>query len=354
MPFVRAHGLLSVVSAILVTFAASTPTPMRAQEAGQEGTQRVGVVLLPRGSASSDMTDSLTELLIAAVAARGATQIVGKEEFQAALGRDDAGTLACIESDACLGRMGRELGVSQLIAGTLRLDPATDAHPERFRFELYRLDVESGTARGHVAREVDAGFSALLSALTASVDELYVERVEPGAVVLSTSPPEVSLTIDDTAVASSEDGSYRRDFLVPGPHQLVARASGHEPLAREFTIEAGTTLMLSLELAPRIERLEVSALTIALGGVGVVALGVGIGIGQLSQSSPTESLNMRGSDAFYAARETEALVANVLFAVGGAFVIGALVSLAVDLTSSSEASLERALARASRGEIVWW
>ena len=126
-------------------------------------TSRIGVVLLARGATDPSVADSLTELLIATVASRGAMEIVGKEEFQAALGRDDAGTLECIESDACLGRMGRELRVGELITGTIRVD-ADD--PDRFRFELYRLDVASGSARGHVSHEIEGGLGNLLGALT--------------------------------------------------------------------------------------------------------------------------------------------------------------------------------------------
>ena len=327
----------------------------RASAQEVEGTvdrRRVGVVLLPRGEASADMTDSLTELLIAAVAARGATEIVGKEEFQAALGRDDAGTLACIESDACLGRMGRELHVRELIAGTLHYEAATAQTPERFRFELYRLDVESGNARGHVAREVDDGFSSLLSALTSSVDGLYVERVEPGSIVVSTTPPGATLALDDEPLEPSPDGSFRHGFLVPGAHRLSARAAGHEPFAREVSIEPGTTLMLSIELVPRAEQLTISVPTMILAGVGAAILGVAVGVGALSQGQPDRTLDMRQSQSFFATRELEANAANVLYGVAGASLLAALVSLVIDVTSGSDGS--EATARAMRGELARW
>jgi hypothetical protein len=312
---------------------------------------RVGVVLLPRGEASPDMADSLTELLIAQIASRGATQIVGKEEFQAALGRDDAGTLACIESDACLGRMGRELGVEELVAGTVHLERAA-AGEERFRFELYRLDVENGAALGRVAREVDDGLSALLAALTSSVDELYVERVEPGAIVVSTTPAGATLSLDDEPLAAGQDGSFRHGFLIPGSHRLSARAAGHEPFARDVEIEPGTTLMLSIELVPRTEALSISAPTMILAGVGAAILGTAVGIGAVSQGQPDHVLDMRQSQSFFAARELEANAANVLYAVGGASLVAALVSLVLDVTATDPGG--DAAARAMRGEVAQW
>jgi hypothetical protein len=295
------------------------------------------------------MADSLTELLIAAIASRGAVEIVGKEEFQAALGRDDEGTLACIESDACLGRMGRELGVEELVAGTVsteRMEGSAELGRaevgEHFRFELYRLDVENGSALGRVAREVDGGFSALLSALTTSVDELYVERIEPGAIVVTEPLPVV------------RDGSFRRGFLVPGLHRLTARAAGHEPLTREVEIEPGTTLMLSLELERRAESLFVSTTTAVLAGAGVAILGSALGVGLSSQTERDVSLNMRQSREFFEARELEANVANVLFAVGGGCLVAAVVSLVLDLTSSDDDASEPEASRVMRGEVARW
>jgi len=321
-------------------------SPALAQE--DAGPRRVGVILLPRGAASPEMTDSLTELLIAAVASRGTTEIVGKEEFQAALGRDDAGALECIESDACVGRMGRELRLDELVAGTLHIFP--DA-PDRFRFELYRLDVESGSARGRVARELDGGFSALLGALTSSVDELYVERVEPSALVVEAIPSSAELALDDEPLVRSSDGVFRQGFLPPGDHVLLGRAPGHRALSRALTLEPGTTLMLRLELEPQPVHVEIRAVTLGPASGGPPSPGVAIGVGLSSQSGAPSELGMRQSRAFYDARDLEATLANVLFVVGGVALVAGAVSLIFDLTASEEAGV---LARLARGEVASW
>ncbi len=330
--------------------------PARAGELGRRGVAtgggRVGVVLLPRGAADAEMTDSLTELLIATLASRGAREIVGKEEFQAALGRDDAGTLACIESNPCLARMGRELRVGELVAGTLRLDRDASAG-EHYRFDLYRLDAATGHVRGRVAREIDGGLEALLGALTSSIDELYLEHVEPGALVLAVSPRDARVELDGQPLEAGLDGFRRRGFLSPGRHRLVARASGHEPLSRELELEAGTTLMLSLALVEQTSAPPVSLRTGLFVGLSGALLASGIGLGLSSQLEPEGALTMRASQRFYADRVNDALAANVLFALAGAAAIGALVSLGVDLSSEPDVPPE-ALEAALRGELARW
>ncbi len=343
---VRLRSWLVLVAWLACVGSLAWACPVLAQDG--EGPRRVGVILLPRGAASPEMTDSLTELLIAAVASRGTTEIVGKEEFQAALGRDDAGALECIESDACVGRMGRELRLDELVAGTLHIFP--DA-PDRFRFELYRLDVESGSARGRVARELDGGFSALLGALTSSVDQLYVERVEPSALVVEATPSSAELVLDEEPLARGSDGIFRQGFLPPGDHVLIGRAPGHRALSRALTLEPGTTLMLRLELEPQPVRVEIGALSLGLASGGLVSLGVAIGVGLSSQSGAPADLGMRQSQAFYDARSLEATLANVLFVVGGVALLAAAVSLVFDLTGEQESQL---VARLRRGEIASW
>jgi hypothetical protein len=331
-----------VIVALALALGGILASSARAQDAATMSSEpqptprmRVGVVLLPRGAATPEIADSLTELLIAAIAARGDTEIVGKEEFQSALGRDDAGTLACIESDACLGRMGRELRVRELVAGTLHVDPAA---PDTYRFELYRLDVESGSARGRIAREVDGGLSALLSALNSSVDELYVERLEPGAIVVTLRPPGASLALDDDALERAADGSFRASFVVPGEHRLTARAGGFVPWSRRVTVEPGTTLMLSVELTPRSVDVPMSPWTWAL-GVSTLALGVpAIGLGLASLGTPDTMASMREVRAFYDARTTEALAANVLFVAAGVALVGTVVSVVLDLFTDAGAA----------------
>jgi len=304
-------------------------------------------VLLPRGATDPSVADSLTELLIATVASRGAMEIVGKEEFQAALGRDDAGTLDCIESDACLGRMGRELGVGELITGTIRVN-AED--PDRFRFELYRLDVASGTARGHVSHEIEGGLGNLLGALNTSVEELFVERLDPGAVVLTVSPADATVTLDAFPILGVA-GHFRSDFIPPGDHTLVARASGYRLIERVVHVEPGTTLMLDLSLTRRSSTASFSPLTWTLGGTALASLGVAVGLGLSSTARPESAqLTMSETTTYFNARSDEALAANILYGVSAALVLGTVITLILDLSAEETDVIARALG----GEVATW
>lgn len=328
-----------------------TPSPSMAEAPSAPRVTRMGVVLLPRGATDPSVSDSLTELLIARVASRGAMEIVGKEEFQAALGRDDAGTLDCIESDACLGRMGRELRVSELITGTIHIG-ATDA--ERIRFELYRLDVASGSARGHVSREIEGGLPSLLGALNTSVDELFVERIDPGAVVLTLTPSHAVVTLDEFPVLGAE-GRFRSDFLSPGDHTLVARASGFRTQQRIVHVEPGTTLMLDMDLTERVSERALSPLTWTLGATSVVGFGFALGLGVASSARPETlagqpPLTMSQSNLYFTARADEALAANILFGVSAALAIATVVTSILDLTIEEADIVEQAM----RGEVATW
>lgn len=358
-------SLAAPLVALLVGLALAWTAQVRAQESPLEPedvpqalASRVGVVLLPGGQVTPEVADSVTELVIAALAGRGAREIVGKEEFQVALGRDDAGTLACIESNACLGRMGRELRVSELVAGTLRLD-RDPAGEERYRFDLYRLDAASGHVRGRVTREIEGGLAAVLELLTSSIDELYVEHVEPGAIALSIRPPDALVELDSQPLEAQpredgEDALLRRGFLPPGRHRLVARADGYEPLFRDVTIDPGTTLMLSLELSPRTRERTISLVTgLLYAGSGVV-LATAAGLGVLSQAIADEGLDMRASWAFYEDRQREALSANILFGVAGALLVGALVGTILDFVLDDDDGASEALQAALRGEGWRW
>lgn len=313
----------------------------------EDGPRRVGVVFLPRGAAAAEMTDSLTELLIATIAARGRVEIVGKEEFQAALGRDDEGTLACVESDACLGRMGAELGLDELVTGTLFVgERSSDA----FRFDLFRLDAASGTSRGRVTREVRGDLPALLGALTRSVDELYVEHEVPGALVVEATPPHAAVFLDDEALERRADGTFRAPYVSPGEHVLRARAPGHRPLSRTVRIETGTTLMLTVELAVRSREPTISPWTIALASAAAGLFAVATGLGIASQAEAPENLDMRRTHAHYEARAHEATSANVGFALGGLALVGAGVAFAFDLTTEEPAPVDERAGRTRRGD----
>ena len=91
----------------------------RLQAPPPDPAKRVAVLLLAARGVDPETADALTEVAIGALAARGGATILGKEEFQAQLGQGEARSMECVTSTACLGRVGVELGVDEVIAGTI-------------------------------------------------------------------------------------------------------------------------------------------------------------------------------------------------------------------------------------------
>ena len=179
--------------------------------------RRVAVLILAAGGGvDPSMADGLSELLVGALAVQGGVTIVGKEEFQAQLGQGDEGTLDCISSLACLGRVGVQLDVVEVVAGTL-------AHrDERWVFNLNRVDVRTGEIVGRVFREVEGDLGAVADALNAAIPELYAPAPEPeppvppaplepapGALVLSTPVDGAEVAIEGALVGRTEHGGLR-------------------------------------------------------------------------------------------------------------------------------------------------
>lgn len=303
------------------------------------GPQRdpIAVLLLPSGDLDPATTDALGELLIAAVAGRGGARIVGKEEFQAELGQGDATTAECIESIPCLGRVGVALGVREVIAGTLGREGDTWA------FSLNRIDLRTGAVVGRVFREVQGDLAEVVRALPESIDDLYVEAIEPGRLVVRTSVPNAEVSLDGLVIGTAGDGPLRRDLVPPGTHVVVVIAAGFARYERTIDVEAGTTFALEADLQRATPRgIDVPWPTWVFGAVAIGSLAGAIAAGLSSQSVPPP-LTMRETDAYYASRESEAIAADVLYAVSLAAAIAATIPAILAATAGEPAPVSVSL-----------
>ncbi|RZO47854.1 MAG: PEGA domain-containing protein [Sandaracinaceae bacterium] len=296
---------------------------------------RVAVLLLPTGEVDETAAEGLGELLIGAVASRGGVRIVGREEFQAQLGQGDAGTLECVSSMTCLGRVGVQLGVREVIAGTL-------AHRgDEWIFNINRVDVREGALMGRVFREVRGDLGAVADALGAAVPELYEPPRSPGVLVFAGAPAGAEVTLDGVLVGRLSSEPLRREDVEPGRHEIRVEAPGHAPWSRVIQLSSGAEVHLEPTLAALsapVERVEESIHPLFFVGAGVsaAALGVAIALGVSSQ----DGFDPLGADArqegevsraeavaFYEARGREATGANVLFVVAGLAAITGVVAL---------------------------
>ncbi|MEC7518717.1 MAG: PEGA domain-containing protein [Myxococcota bacterium] len=323
---------------LALALAAASPAAAQDDPAADEEADpplRVAVLLVPAGDVDPTAAEGLEELLIGAVAARGGLRIVGREELQAQLGQGDAAALECVASMTCLGRVGVQLGVREVIAGTLA------QRGDEWVFHLDRVDVRNGETLGRVFREVRGDLGAVADALGAATAELYVPPVRPGALVVSGAPRGAEVTLDGVLLGHLGAEPLRRGDLEPGAHELRVEAPGHEPWSRTVEVTAGAELHLEPRLteiaAPR-ARVEESIhpAVWVLGGVAAGSLAAAVALGVSSQTGfdPLEAEARQGGAVtraealeFYAAREREAIAADVLFAVAGAAAIAGVVAL---------------------------
>lgn len=297
--------------------AAATPTPAAAT--------RVVVLLLATGEVATSSADDLSEVIIGAVAERGGVTIVGKEEFQARLGGGEHGSLECVSSTACLGRVGVELDVDQVISGTIGQREGT------WVFNLNRVDVRSGELLGRVFREVAGDLGAVAGELQDALPALYEVVRRPATILVTSNVQGAEVAIDGLVIGSYRDGApVRLEGVAAGQHEVRVQAPGHRAYVRAVHVASGATLQLEAELSSP----GVSPFVWIGAGLVVAGAGSATAFGLLSQAGlETGATRAQAIDAF-AARDTDALLANIGFAVLGVgaitLSIGVLLSLLAD------------------------
>ena len=301
---------------------AAPPTGPAVGVASASGSTRIVVLLLATGDVSASSADDLSEVIIGAVAERGGVTIVGKEEFQARLGGGERGSLECVSSASCLGRVGVELGVDQVISGTVGQRDGI------WVFNLNRVDVRSGELLGRVFREVAGDLGALAGELQDAVPTLYEIVRRPATILVSANVDGAEVAIDGLVIGSyGNDTAVRLEGVAAGQHEVRVSAAGHRTYVRSVHVASGATLQLEAELSSP----GVSPLVWV--GAGLVAAGAGTAaaFGLLSQVGLAgDSTRAQAIDAFDRHR-TEALLANIGFAVlaagGITLAIGVILSV---------------------------
>jgi len=325
----------------ILLFAASlTGASVRAQEPEVEPEPATGrgvlVLVLPVDPADAGTANALTELLIGAVASSDrASSIVGKEELQAQLGQSDESTLECIGSSACLGRIGIQLGVAEVLAATVA------RRDGRWLFDLHRLDPRSGESEAHAFREVEGELGALADAMLAALSTFDEEPTLTATLRVGVDVSGAEVFIDGEVLGTYEGMPLEAAELAPGRHEVRARAEGHRDWVRTVELEGGD--VVRLEAAMRPEPLEApvippppivqpppateTRLSPALwAGMAVAVVGAGsaLGFGISSRREPAEGVNRAEALAFNDDRKRDARIANgaVGIALGGLGLMG--------------------------------
>jgi len=76
-------------------------------------------IVLPADKGDEELAQNSSDVLVATIAERTHSELLGREEFKAQLGLQGSGVLGCAGDTACLGRVGVQLKVDKMVVGTV-------------------------------------------------------------------------------------------------------------------------------------------------------------------------------------------------------------------------------------------
>lgn len=289
--------------------------------------RRIAVLVLSGGGVAPETAADLTEVLIAAVAAQPGREVIGKEEFQARLGQDEARSRQCIESPICLANVGTELNVDEIIAGTI------GARENGFTVSLIRQEIASGEVRGRFTRAVQGEAAALPPVLQDAAVDIYREPERPAELRIDSNVEGAEVFVDDSRAGTTP---LRLTTVRPGTHRVRVDSVGWRAQTRQVRLRSGGHAELDFTLveAPE-ERLATGTpastfavvTTFTSAGLAVSAAALGTVFALRSQSGYPDDATQAEAFRELDSREDEALVANVAFAGAGALAMLALYML---------------------------
>ena len=207
---------------------------------------KLAALILKSGSVDEELADNLTEVLIARIARRGEHEIAGKEELKSKLGVDDRAAAECMQNLGCLGRAGTELGVTRMVVGTL------GKRGDDYLYNLTLIDISTGQVENRVFELVAGGkIDPLIAAVQSTADKLFLPKVEPGGVRVTSETRGAMVYFDDAFMGSTP---VRRDGIEPGAHSLRVEKEGHVGWAKDIEVPAGATMEIKVPLAALPER----------------------------------------------------------------------------------------------------
>ncbi len=310
------------------------PDAEQTDDSDRESQGSVAVLMVAATEDAREAADGLTEVLIGAVALRGAGPIVGKEELQSLLSQAEERTLECVTSPACLGRVSVQLGVREAIVGTL------SGSNRSWSFQLNRIDARAGQVLGSAFREIEGELGEVASAVLDAVPEVYMPPVRPAQIRISVNVP-ATIYIDDNE-AGRFSGEALSVELEPGTYLVRAEpeSDDHHAWSRRIEVGAGANVLVEASLDRVVVETPIRPIPDPPSGISsLVWVGTAVGavgalgaltFGVRSQRTIGGNPNRAQALAFVEDRERDALLANIGFgviAIGvGITVVGLLLS----------------------------
>jgi hypothetical protein len=288
------------------------------------GETRVAILILAARGVDPEIADALTELVIGAVAQRGGATIVGKEEFQSQLGQGEERSMECVGSTACLGRVGVQLDVDEVVAGTV------GRRGQAWIFNINRIDIRSGELVGRTFREVTGDLGAVAAAIQDAVPTLYEAVRRPATLLVSANVDGAEVTIDGMLVGVYRGEPVAIPDVSPGRHEVTVSAPGHFEWQRAVNVAEGTSLQLeaSLEAVRGPESAGGISPLFWTGMVVTIAAGAtATTFGVLSRGDPPADASRAEAVRFVRNRRRDARIANASMGVAAAGVATAVIGL---------------------------
>jgi len=249
LPHTRVRRTAIAVPLALAAAAAATAAAPRAAAAAAG--ERVAVVVVAAADGDSAAAADLSDVLVATLSARPATELVGREEFVAALrdtagATDEAGIRRCVEDILCLAKVGASIGARRIFAGrVVRGAGKSDGTGAPYVLTVTVVDPGLGRAlrEGYRSGGTPADVAAQVPPLLAEL--LALDR--KARLVIESTALGASIEVDGRTAGS---GARLELDVDPGRHAVKVSKEGMETFSLKLDVSAGEIRSVSAVLRP--------------------------------------------------------------------------------------------------------
>jgi hypothetical protein len=296
----------------------------------------VGVMMLSGGAPPADRSLA-TQSIIDTLGALSGIRVVSLAQIGAVLGPAVAEALAVCADDPCVVRTTKTIAMGAVVLGELE-DEGTG--------RVLRIRaIETSSAARTIARVARTVAEPLAQAASLAAVELFPEQASAsvGTLEIAGALPGARIVVDGRMSATMPLSSTNPDApailkLPPGSHEIRLSAPGHHPLIERAEVRVGQRTRLEVDLDK-----NRSNGPFILGGIGLAAGAAGGILGAVVASraagwrdacpvgepcAPGFTRERYESDDRSIAQQRT--VANALYGVAGAAVIGAVIWFFVD------------------------
>jgi len=217
-------------------------SPLRAAAAEGEPTPTAVLGIEPLEGVPDALAAAATDALRQRIAANHDYKLLqGKDLVEVKL------VFACPdEAPACLSQAGKSLDAAKLIYGNLKKAEGGDVQITLKLLDVNRAVVESFVTDTIPKQRADA--SALRQQASGWLAKLSGK--ENGSISVRANFAGASVSLDGTRVGVTGGSPVVVSDIAPGRHEVAVEKSGYTTTKQEFTLAAGQSLPLTLDLSP--------------------------------------------------------------------------------------------------------